>query len=158
MKHLIASSALLTLTGILPALADAPANWVAAQGSYETCQQTGGEMQNYFESVELTVDAHSVTFLVETNGHGQITTVYHPDGLVRRGSDFHYLKDGTVLGPIPSHEATFWDIGELVKEEVTYLPGKTYAEEENRVALGDGKVLNYVLHVDGKLWFSASCS
>lgn len=158
MKHSIMGTLLLTLTGISPAFADVPQSWIDAQGSYEVCERTGGDIEEYFESVELTVSGETITFVTQTKHHGPIATVYQPDGLVRRGNDFHYLEDGSVLGPIPSHEASFWDDGTLVREEITYLPGNSYAMEANQITLGASGKLDYVFHVDDQLWLSASCS
>ena len=158
MRKCIGIVALLSGACVTPALADVPAGWTAAQGTYEACAKTGGEMEWYFESVKLQVDGDIVTFVVQTFDFGPITTVYQPDGLVRRGNDFHYLEDGSILGPIPSHEASFWEEETLIREEITYLPGNTFATESNQVSIREDGALDYLLNVNDELWLSATCS
>lgn len=136
---------------------DAPASWQAPSLSYEVCQKTGGQMPEFFRSVNIQTTSETITFAFQTKEHGEISLEYIPDGIVRRGTDHHYLDDGTILADLPAHEASYWQDGHLVREEVTYLPDNTYALETNKLFIDDDGVLQYELNVDGDLWLSATC-
>lgn len=139
------------------AQAQTPTIWLSASGQYDECVKTGGQMPEYFQSVSLELIEDTILFSVETKEHGTFPTVYQPDGLVRRGRDYHYQADGTVLADLPSHEASFWEDDQLVREEVTYLPNGSHVIETNRIWITETGELSYELYVDETLWLTASC-
>lgn len=135
---------------------DKPASWQAPSISYESCQKTGGQMPEFFSSVDIQTTAETITFDFQTKEHGEISLEYIPDGVVRRGPDHHYLADGTMMADLPAHEASYWEDGQLVREEITYLPDNTYAIETNKLSIDDDGVLSYKLHVDGNLFLTSN--
>ena len=153
----IAVGAVVNLIGS-PALADVPENWRANDMSFETCSKTGGQMPEFFVSVDVDVSDEAVVFNFLTRDHGPVSLPYHPDGLVRRGTDYHYLADGTVLPDLPAHEAAYWEENRLIREEITYLPDNTYVLETNTLEMNADGQLSYQLHIDGELWLSATCT
>lgn len=134
-----------------------PTSWQSLRSSYEKCEKTSGHMPKFFESVAVDHTEKTIKFTVTTVEHGVFTLDYHPDGIVRRGTDYHYLKDGTVLPDLPSHEASFWKDGALVREEVTYLPSGQYALETNTLTVGDDGALSYELRLDDEVLLTAVC-
>lgn len=128
------------------------------RSSYDTCQKTGGDMPEFFESAKVNVDGDTVTFATKTKEHGVIEMVWDVDGIVRRGEDHHHLTDGTVLPFLPAHEATFWKDGSIVREEVTFLPDNTFVLETNTLTIAEDGALDYKLELDGTLLLSATCS
>ena len=78
--------------------------------------------------------------------------------LARRGNDFHFLEEGSILGPIPPHEASFWEEETLKREEITYLLGNGFATESNQVSIREEGALDYLLNVSDVSWLSATCS
>lgn len=151
-----AISAVINLTGTA-VLAEIPTNWQSDDMSFDTCSKTGGQMPEFFESVDVDVSEDAVVFNFVTKEHGPISLLYHPDGIVRRGTDYHYLADGTVLPDLPAHEAAYWEENRLIREEITYLPDNTYAIETNTLEMTENGKLTYELSINGNVALAAYC-
>ena len=140
------------------AMADVPASWENLKPVYETCRKTGGDLPGFFETVSTEVTAEEIIFKPLIKDVGVIEMTYFPDGIVRRGEDYHYLADGTVLPELPAHEASFWKDETLVREEITYLPDNTFVLESNLFNVSEDGTLTYELIVDSKTMLTAACS
>lgn len=165
LKTLALSSAILvpltvaamTQSPSAPLIDGAPQGWKNLKSSYDTCKKTDGVLPEFFNSVDISIDGDVITFAANTAEHGVIASTYKVDGIVRRGSDYHYQADGTVLPDLPSHEAAFWEKNELVREEVTYLPDGGYAMESNTLSVDADGALNYSLIIGGNTLLQATC-
>lgn len=164
MKSLIVATieSVFAISGVLGVLitsasAEMPESWENLKSSYATCQKTGGELPEFFESVSVEWSGENITFKPMIKDHGEIKLTYYPDGIVRRGEDYHYLADGTIMPDLPAHEASYWDDETLVREEVTYLPDNTYVLETNEFNVGNDGKLTYELIVDDKTMLTAAC-
>ncbi|MBX2800613.1 MAG: hypothetical protein KTR31_23235 [Myxococcales bacterium] len=89
--------------------------------------------------------------------HGVQTNVYIPDGLVRIGSDYHYLPNGDVLPDLPSLEASACEAGRLHRRELTVVPSQTLASEQLTMHVEEQGALQFEIHVDDSLLLRATC-
>lgn len=151
----------LTLAIILMPIAQVQANPLNAcpkfQHSYSSCQKVGGAMPQFFSSVKIEQKDDGFAFLTETDV-GPMPTEYIPDRVVRLGSDYHYLDDGTVLPELPAHESSYCDQGTIHRSEITFLPDNTYAQEEITMEINEDGVLAFELIVGEELLLSATCT
>lgn len=157
MKHTLA----LTMAIVLVPIAQVQASRLSAcpkfETSYSSCQKTGGAMPQFFSSVQIEQKEDGFAFVTETD-MGPMPTEYVPDRIVRLGSDYHYLEDGTVLPELPAHESSYCDQGSIHRSEITFLPDNTYAQEEITMAITEDGVLEFQLIVGDDTLLSAACA
>ena len=151
----------LTMAIVLAPIAQVQASPLSAcpkfETSYSSCQKTGGAMPQFFSSVQIEQKGNSFAFVTETE-MGPMPTEYVPDRIVRLGSDYHYLEDGTVLPELPAHESSYCDQGSIHRSEITFLPDNTYAQEEITMEITEDGVLEFELIVGDDILLSATCA
>ena len=123
---------------------------------YSNCQKTGGVLPEYFTSVEIKLRRRAFHFTTQTF-QGPQSTKYIPDRIVRLGSDWHHLHNGTVLPDLPSHESSFCEAGTLFRSEVTFLPDDTFVREELQIKVAENGKLMFEITVGDEVLLQASC-
>ncbi|MEM9492982.1 MAG: hypothetical protein AAGC55_27785, partial [Myxococcota bacterium] len=122
-----------------------------------SCEKTGGVLPQIFQTVAIEPLASSYVFVTETD-QGALETQYIPDGIVRLGSDYHTLPDGTVLVDLPALESSRCGDGALTRTEVTVLPDGQVVHEEIQMWIGDDGELVFLIDVDSQRLLEARCS
>ena len=124
--------------------------------TYSSCEATGGILPQFFQTVAIEPLGDSYVFLTETD-QGPLETHYIPDQVVRLGSDYHTLPDGTLLPDLPSLESSHCEEGTMFRTEVTVLPDGQVAHEEIRLWIGEDGELIFQLDVEGQRLLDARC-
>lgn len=128
--------------------------------AYTSCEKIDGSQPPFFESLQIVKTETLFEFttkLLPGLPFDEMTTQYHPDKLIRLGSDNHYPTNSTPLVDLPSHEASYCEDGKLFRSEVTFLPDNTIAQELITMEVNDQDGLSFKLQVDGELELEASC-
>ncbi len=124
--------------------------------AYSSCEKLDGILPPFFQSVVIETHPNGYLFTTTTD-QGPLETRYIPDRVVRLGSDFHSLADGTLLPDLPALESSYCEEGMLFRNEVTILPDQAIAQEELMMSIGDQGELLFQIIVNGELLLEAQC-
>ena len=124
--------------------------------AYSSCEKIDGILPQFFQTVEIETHTRGYLFTTVTD-QGPLETQYIPDRVVRLGSDYHALADGTQLPNLPALESSYCEDEILFRNEVTILPDQELAQEEIMMSIGDEGELLFQIVVNGELLLEAQC-